>query len=344
MPHLSCTAPLLIVNDPVWAAFALNRSQSSDGGNMDTKHSRVVILGSGPAGLTAAIYAARAGLSPLLIHGNLPGGQLTTTTEVENFPGFPDGIMGPDLMKLFEKQAERFGTKFVADMVEKVELNARPFLVSCSGTSYSGDSLIIATGARPRLLGVPGESELMGYGVSTCATCDGAFFRNQIIAVLGGGDSACEEALFLSRFGSKVYLIHRRDELRASKIMQKRVLKHDKIEMVWSHTLKEIHGDKKSGVQCLTLVHRETGKERVLECSGVFIAIGHIPSSQLFTDHLEVDVEGYIVTRPHSTATNVPGVFACGDVQDHIYRQAITAAGSGCMAAIEAERWLELHE
>lgn len=304
-------------------------------------HHKVIIIGSGPAGLTAAIYCSRASLEPLLIHGQLPGGQLTTTTDVENFPGFPDGIMGPDLMELFTKQAERFGTKLVSDIVVKVDLGQHPFVVSTSKQNYTSEALIVATGATARLLGVKGESELMGYGVSTCATCDGAFFRNKEIAVIGGGDSACEEALFLTRFGSKVFLVHRRDQLRASKIMQERVLGHEKISVLWNKELAEVCGSKQGGVTSIRLNDNQTDQQQELPCSAVFIAIGHIPSSELFTETLEKDAAGYLVTKPGSTATNIPGVFACGDVQDHVYRQAITAAGSGCMAAIEAERWLE---
>ncbi|RMG41152.1 MAG: thioredoxin-disulfide reductase [Candidatus Dadabacteria bacterium] len=308
----------------------------------ETKHSKVLILGSGPAGLTAAIYTARANLSPLLVHGPTPGGQLTTTTEVENFPGFPEGVMGPDLMQLFEKQAVRFGTEILTDTIVSVDLSKRPFELTGQGDRrYSCDALIVATGANPRLLGVEGESELMGYGVSTCATCDGAFFRDKVIMVIGGGDSACEEALFLTRFGSKVILVHRRDSLRASKIMQDRVLNHEKIEILWNKQLKKIHGSKESGVTAVTLFHSETKEEEQVNTDAVFIAIGHIPNSQLFKGQLELDENGYIVPAPNSTRTNVEGVFACGDVQDHVFRQAVTAAGSGCMAAIEAERWLE---
>ncbi len=309
---------------------------------MSVDKRKVIILGSGPAGLTAAIYTSRAGLAPLLVHGPLPGGQLTTTTDVENFPGFPEGIMGPDLMQVMEKQARRFGAEIMVDIVTEANLTARPFsLKTQSGKELQSDVLIIATGATPKYLGVPGEKELLGYGVSTCATCDGAFFRNADIVVLGGGDSACEEALFLTRFGKKVYLVHRRDELRASKIMQERVLKHEKIETKWFRELKGVTGDKAGGVKSIQLFNTQTKQDETLECAAVFIAIGHKPNSDLFKGQLETDENGYIVPQPNSTATNIEGVFACGDVQDHVFRQAITAAGTGCMAAIEAERWLE---
>lgn len=310
--------------------------------NMETSHHKVLILGSGPAGLTAAIYTARANLMPLLVHGPLPGGQLTTTTEVENYPGFPDGILGPDLMQLFEKQAVRFGAKIEQASVTEVELTRRPFtLKTSSNKTFTCQALIIATGANPKYLGLPEEKELLGYGLSTCATCDGAFFRNKVIVVNGGGDSACEEASFLTRFGSKVYIVHRRDQLRASKIMQDRVLNNQKIEVLWNKKIKQIHGNKAQGVEAITLEDTKSGAASKLDCSAVFVAIGHEPNSQLFRGVLTSDAAGYIKPKPNSTATNIEGVFACGDVQDSVYRQAITAAGSGCMAAIEAERWLE---
>lgn len=309
-------------------------------------HHKVVILGSGPAGLTAAIYTARASLSPVLIHGPLPGGQLTTTTEVENFPGFPEGVMGPDLMQLMEKQAVRFGTSIVVGQVVSAQVTERPFRLTLSNNdTVTCDVLIIATGAAPRLLGLEAEKRLMGYGVSTCATCDGAFFRNKVIMVTGGGDSACEEATFLTRFGSKVLLVHRRDQLRASKIMQERVLKHPKIEVLWNRQIKDILGSRENGVTGVTALNTATNKEEQIACDALFIAIGHIPNSHLFKGQLEMDENGYLTPMPGTARTNVPGVFACGDVQDHVWRQAITAAGSGCMAAIEAERYLEsLHQ
>ena len=304
-------------------------------------HHKVIILGSGPAGLTAAIYTARANLSPLLIRGPLPGGQLTTTTDVENFPGFPEGIMGPELMEVMEKQASRFGTTIVMDVVTEVDLKKRPFTLKTNSTAYTCDSLIIATGAAPRTLGLENEKKLWGYGVSSCATCDGAFFRNKIITVSGGGDSACEEANFLTRFGSKVYLIHRRDELRASKIMQERVMQNPKIEILWNKVITDIEGSKEAGVTSLKLKDTKSGETSSLPADALFVAIGHIPNSSLFKGQLKMDENGYLVPAPNSTATDIPGVFAAGDVQDHVFRQAITAAGTGCMAAIEAERWLE---
>jgi len=307
----------------------------------ETNHRKVIILGSGPAGLTAAVYSSRANLAPLLIHGPTPGGQLTTTTDVENYPGFPEGVMGPDLMQHFEKQATRFGTEIVVDTVTEVALQSNPFTLKTHNSTFTCEVLIIATGATPRFLGLDMEQELMGYGVSTCATCDGAFFREKVIMVIGGGDSACEEALFLTKFGSKVLMVHRRDELRASKIMRDRVVKNEKIEVLWNKQLKQIHGTRKDGVTGVTLLHSQTEEHEEVECQAVFIAIGHIPNSALFKDQLEVDENGYLVPQSNSTATKIPGVFACGDVQDHVFRQAVTAAGTGCMAAIEAERWLE---
>jgi thioredoxin reductase (NADPH) len=306
-----------------------------------TAHYKVLILGSGPSGLTAAIYAARANLKPALLRGNLPGGQLTTTTDVENFPGFPDGVMGPELMDLMEKQAARFGCEFIQDWVVEADLKSLPITLKTQKQTITCDALIIATGATPKMIGLAKESELLGYGVSTCATCDGAFFREQEIAVVGGGDSACEEANFLTRFASKVYLIHRRDELRASKIMRDRTLKNPKIQPVWNSVVTDLKGDKAAGLQSLYLKNLVTGEASELACTGLFVAIGHTPNSGLFEGQLTLHDNGYIATNPNSTSTNLRGVFACGDVQDHVYRQAVTAAGSGCMAAIEAERWLE---
>ncbi len=304
----------------------------------------VIILGSGPAGLTAAIYAGRADLSPVLIHGSVPGGQLTITTDVENYPGFPDGIMGPDLMIAMEKQAERFGTRFHRTHVTKVDLSKRPFTLEDSeGVRYACKALIIATGAEAKWLGIPSEQELNGYGVSACATCDGPLpaFRNQHIAVVGGGDTAMEEATFLSKFASKVTVVHRRDTLRASKIMQQKAFENPKIEFAWSSGIDEILGSRQDGVTGLRLTSLETSAERQLDdVRGVFVAIGHKPNTELFIGQLAMDAAGYLVTTPGTARTSITGVFACGDVQDHVYRQAVTAAGTGCMAAIEAERFL----
>jgi thioredoxin reductase (NADPH) len=304
-------------------------------------HHKVIILGSGPAGLTAAVYTARANLSPVIIHGPLAGGQLTTTTDVENFPGFPEGVMGPELMALMEKQAVKFGAQVTVDTIVETDLSKRPFTLKGQMGSYTCDALIISTGAAPKYIGAQNERELLGYGVSTCATCDGAFFRNKVITVVGGGDSACEEASFLTRFGSKVYLIHRRDQLRASKIMQDRVLSNPKIEMVWNKHVLSVQGDKKQGVTGLVLEDTKTKEQSTLATDALFVAIGHTPNSKIFERQLEMDENGYLLHKPNSAETDIPGVYVCGDVQDHVFRQAITAAGSGCMAAIGAERWLE---
>jgi thioredoxin reductase (NADPH) len=303
-----------------------------------------IIIGSGPAGLTAAIYTARASLAPLVIEGepsstsDQPGGQLMLTTEVENFPGWPEGIQGPELMMKFREQAARFGAEFITEKVTRVDFSRRPFTVWVRDKEYKTDSVIVATGAQSLMLDLPRETDLIGHGVSTCATCDGFFFRGQEIAVVGGGDSAIEEATFLTKFASKVHLIVRRDALRASRIMQQRAFDNEKIEIVWNSQVTALHGD--SSLSGVTLTSTD-GSTRELPVTGLFIAIGHKPNTGIFSGVLNMEDSGYLMTRAGSTYTDVEGVFACGDVQDHTYRQAITAAGSGCMAAIDCERWLE---
>ena len=309
---------------------------------------RCLIIGSGPAGYTAAIYAARAELHPVMYQGMQPGGQLTITTEVDNFPGYPEGIQGPELMEDLKKQAERFGTDTRWGEITEVDLSERPFKVKTDeGKVIIAETLIIATGATAKWLGIPTETEFNGYGVSACATCDGYFYRGKTVAVVGGGDTAAEEATYLSKLCTKVYLVHRRDQLRASKAMQKKVFNTPNIEMVWDSNIKEIYGTKegfKKFVTGITVENVKTGETRNIDLDGVFIAIGHKPNSELFSGQLELDELGYIKTIPGTTSTNIPGVFAAGDIQDHVYRQAITAAGTGCMAAIEAERFLSTVE
>jgi thioredoxin reductase (NADPH) len=314
----------------------------------------VVIIGSGPAGLTAAIYSARANLNPLLIDApadtekqTTPGGQLMITTEVENYPGFAKGIQGPELMEEFRKQAERFGTEFLETWITDVDLSERPFTLYTNGPTITAETLIIASGASAKWLGIPGEAKVPngfgGNGVSACATCDGPLpaFRNKRLVVVGGGDTAMEEATFLTRYAAKVYVVHRRDRLRASKIMQDKAFHNDKIEFIWNTAVEEILGSPEEGVNAVRLKNLVSGEERLFACEGVFVAIGHKPNTELFRTQLDMDDVGYLKTSGHSTATNIPGVFACGDVQDSVYRQAITAAGTGCMSAIDAERFLD---
>ena len=305
-------------------------------------HSKVLIIGSGPAGYTAAIYAARAMLNPTLIQGIQPGGQLTITTDVENYPGYGDVIQGPWLMEQMETQAKNVGTEIINDIIKSVDLKSRPFTaLSESGKSYTADSIIISTGAQARWLGLDSEQKFQGYGVSACATCDGFFFKEKEVVVVGGGNSAVEEALFLTSFASKVHLIHRRDELRAEKILQERLLKHEKINCIWDHELVEIIGeDNPPNVTGVKIKNVKTNETQELNIDGVFIAIGHDPATQIFKDKVEMDRDGYIITKPDSTATNVDGVYAAGDVKDKTYRQAVTAAGMGCMAALEAEKYI----
>ena len=311
-----------------------------------TSHAKVVIIGSGPAGYTAAIYAARAMLEPVLIQGIQPGGQLTITTDVENYPGFADVIQGPWLMEQMQAQAEHVGTKIVTDTVTKVTLAQRPFRLECdSGDVYLADALIVATGAQARWLDLPSEQKFKGYGVSACATCDGFFYRNKEVVVIGGGNTAVEEALFLTNFASKVTVVHRRDSFRAEKILQDRLFKHPKIEVIWDTALDDVVGsDDPLKVRAVRLKNVKTGALSQRNADGVFIAIGHSPASELFAGQVQMKPSGYIVTAGHSTTTSVPGVFAAGDVTDDVYRQAVTAAGQGCMAALEAEKFLAAHE
>ena len=309
-----------------------------------TEHTRVLIIGGGPAGLTAALYTARAELQPLVVEGLVPGGQLMITTEVENFPAFPDGITGPDLVEKIRDQAEKFGTRFRYGMITKVDTSQRPFVCEMDEDPedlITADTIIIAAGADARWLGLEDEKRLTNYGVSACATCDGAFFKGVEIGVVGGGDTAMEEAMFLTRFGTKVHVVHRRDELRASKIMAARALAHEGLEFHWDQTVTAIGGSIDEGVTSVTTTNVKTGEETVYPWKALFIAIGHKPNTAIWKGVLDLDDNGYIVTKPDSTWTNIEGIFACGDVQDSVYRQAITAAGTGCMSAIDAERWLE---
>ena len=302
---------------------------------------KVIIIGSGPAGLTAALYTARANLNPLVFEGEQPGGQLTITTDVENYPGFPKGIMGPELMDHFREQAKRFGAECHFEHVTKVDFSLKPYKIWVGDKTYSADSIIIATGASAKMLGLDSENQLMGYGVSACATCDGFFYKDKKVLVVGGGDSAMEEASYLTKFASEVIIVHRRDEFRASKIMIDRVLDNPKISVKWNKTVDEIIGDRENGVSSVVLKDTNDNKLSKESCDGVFMAIGHKPNTDLFKGLIESDEFGYIITKNGSTKTNLDGIFACGDVQDRIYRQAVTAAGSGCMSAIDVEHYLE---
>ena len=310
----------------------------------DTRHTRVLIIGSGPAGYTAAVYASRAMLSPILVQGMQPGGQLTITTEVENWPG-DASVQGPDLMVRMEHHAREMGAEIITDIILSLDLSARPFVAKGdSGTTYTADAVILATGAQAKWLGIPSEERFKGFGVSACATCDGFFYRGKQVVVIGGGNTAVEEALFLTNFASKVTVIHRRDSFRAEKIMQDRLFRHPKIEVMWNHTVEEILGTEAPlGVTGVRAVNVQTGAETVVPCDGFFVAIGHAPASELVKDQLALHSGGYVQVEPGSTRTSIPGVFAAGDLTDHIYRQAVTSAGMGCMAALDAERWLSGH-
>jgi len=302
---------------------------------------KVIIIGSGVAGLTAALYSARANLKPVVLEGIQPGGQLTITTDVENYPGFPEGILGPELMNKFREQAQRFGAVCLNQTVSKADFSVKPFKIMADGKTYLGEAVIIATGAGAKSLGLESEKKLMGYGVSSCAVCDGFFFKDKDLIVVGGGDSAMEESTFLTKFARKVSVVHRKDKLRASKIMQEKAFKNPKIDFIWNSEVVDIIGERESGVKGAVLKNLETGKTFEKPCQGVFLAIGHTPNSEPFRGQIETDTIGYIITTNGTTATNIPGVFACGDVVDHRYRQAVTAAGTGCMAAMDCEKYLE---
>lgn len=310
----------------------------------DKNRHKVVIIGSGPAGLTAALYTARAMLNPVVIDGTEPGGQLMITSDVENYPGFPDGILGPELMDKIRKQVERFGTTFITGHVEEIDVNQRPFQLTVNDDKILADSVIIASGASANWIGLDSENQLKGKGVSACATCDGFFFKEQDVVVVGGGDTAMEEALFLTKFAKKVTVVHRRDQLRASKIMQDKAFENQKIEFIWDSVIEEVLGVAEGQVTGARLKNVKTGESRNLDAQGFFVAIGHTPNTELFKGKLEMDDNGYIKTKHGSTYTSIPGIFASGDVQDSVYRQAVTAAGTGCMAAIDAERFLEANE
>lgn len=311
---------------------------------MSTNHHTVIIIGSGPAGFTAGVYAGRANLHPVIFEGLQPGGQLTITTEVENYPGYPKGVMGPDMMEMFREQAHRFGAQSIYKTITKVDFSTRPFRMWADEELYTADAVIVSTGATAKLLDLPSEKEFMGHGVSACATCDGFFFKGLEVLVVGGGDTAIEEATFLTRFATRVTIVHRRDELRASKIMQEKAKKNPKIAFAWNSVVEEILGTNENGRKAVTgvrLRNLKTGETSVLRADGVFMGIGHKPNTELFRGQLDMDSVGYLKVHTGSTKTNIPGVFAAGDVADSVYRQAVTAAGTGCMAAIDAERWLE---